>query len=97
MVLFMSEGEFISPKPADFFVATKQEPRLDFGQAINLDESENPAPIVAAYALRAHDDIFVSRNADVFYGMFVNGVEVSNKHDWSLPVNEDKIALDNCF
>lgn len=92
-MLLMSEAKFFSPKPADFLVAAEQKPRLDFGKAINFDESENAATVVATNSLRAHDDVTVSGKADVANGLFVNGVEVGDEHDGSLPVDENEVAL----
>ena len=92
-MLLMSEGEFISPKPANFLVTAEEKPRFNLRGQEDMDESKATATIVAANALRTHDDIFVSGNADVFDGMFVNGVQMSNKHDWSLPVDENEITL----
>ena len=93
LVLLMSKAKFFSTKSTNFLVATEQEPRFDFGNPIDFDESKDAATIVAANALRAHDDIFVSRDADVLDGLFVNGVEMSDEHDGSLPTNENEIAL----
>ena len=92
-MLLMSEGEFISPKPANFLVTAEEKPRFNLRGQEDMDESKATATIVAANALRAHDDIFVSGNADVFDGLFVNGVQMRNKHNGSLPVNEKEIAL----
>ncbi len=60
---------------------------------MNFDESKDATAIIAANALRAHDDVAVSRDADVFDGLFVNGIHVCDKHDGSLPVNENEIAF----
>ena len=91
--LLMSEAKFFSPKPANFLVATEQEPRLDFGKPIDFDESKDAATIVAANALRAHDDVAVSGNADVANGFFVNGVEVCDEHDGRDAFDENEIAF----
>ena len=93
LVLLMSKAELFSPKPAYFLVTTEQEPRLDFGKAINFDESKDAATVVAANALRTHQNISVSRDADVLDGLFVNGVEMSDEHNGGLSVDENEIAL----
>ena len=89
----MSKAELFSPKPADFLVTTEKEPRFDFRKAVDFAESKNAAPVVAANALRAHDNVAVSGKADVANGFFVNGVEMSDEHDGSLSANENEIAL----
>ena len=89
----MSEAKFFSTEPADFFVATEQKPRLDFGESVNLDESKYAATVVAANALRAHEDVSVSRDADVLDGLFVNCVEMSDEHNRRSSVDENEIAL----
>ena len=93
LLLLMSKAELFSPKSADFFVTAEQEPRFDFGKAIDFDEGKDAAPVIAANALRAHDDVAVSRNANVANGFFMNGVEMSDEHDGSLPVDENEVAL----
>lgn len=93
LALTVSEAKFFSSKPADFLVTRKQGPRLDFGKTVDFYESENATTIVAANALRTHDDVSVSRNADVLDGLFVNGIQMRDKHDGSLAVNENEIAL----
>ena len=74
LMLLMSEAEFFSPKPADFLVATEQEPRLDFGKAVDFDDSKTTASVIATNSLRRHKNIFISRKADVANGLFVNCV-----------------------
>lgn len=93
LALTVSEAKFFSSKPADFLVTRKQGPRLDFGKTVDFDESENAATIVAANALRAHEDVFVRGKADVANGFFVNGIEMCDEHDGSLPVDENEITL----
>ena len=93
MVMLMSEGEFISPKPTNFLITAEQEPRLDFGEAINFDESKNATAIIAANALRGHKDIFISGEANIANGLFMNRIKMSNEHDRSLPVNENEIGF----
>ena len=56
----------------------------------DFDESKTTAPVITANALRGHEDIFISRNTYIANGLFVNGVHVSDEHNRSLPVNENK-------
>ena len=93
LILLMREAELFSTEPADFLVATEQKPRLDFGKAVDFDECKDAATIVAANALRTHQNISVSRDADVFDVLFVNGVEVCDEHDGSFSMDENEIAL----
>ena len=93
LFLLMSKAEFFSTEPANFFVATEQEPRLDFGKTVGFDESEDAATIVAANTLRAHDDVAVNGKANVADRFFVNGVKVCDEHNGSLPMDENEIAL----
>ena len=81
LLLLMSEAESFSPDAADFLVASEEQPRFNLRGLENFAESENAATIVAANALRAHQNIFVSRKADIANGLFVNGVQVSDEHD----------------
>ena len=92
-MLLMSKAELFSPKPADFLVTTEKKPRFDFRKAVDFAESKNAAPVVAANTLRAHQNIFISRKADVFDVLFVNGVEVCYEHDGSFSMDENEIAL----
>ena len=93
LVLLMSETKFFGTEPADFLVATEQEPRLDFRKAVDLDESKDAATIIAANALRAHDDVAVRGKADVFDWFFVNCVEMCDEHDGGLSVDENEVAF----
>ena len=93
LVLSVSKAELFSPKPADFLVTAEQKPWLDFGTAVDFDESKDAATIVAANALRAHDDVAVRGKAKVANGFFVNGIQMRDKHDGSLPVDENEISL----
>ena len=80
-MLLMSAAKFFGTEPADFLVAAEQKPRLYFGTAVDFDESKDTATIVAANALRTHQNIFVSGKANVLDGFFVNGVEMSDAFD----------------
>ena len=89
----MSETEFFSTEPANFFLATEKKPRLNLCALIDFDESKTTAPVITANALRGHKDIFVSGEADVANRLFMNRVEMRDEHNGSLPANEDKIAF----
>ena len=91
----MSEAKFFSPKPADFLVTAEQEPRLDFCELVNFDESENATAIIAANALRGHEDISVSGEANIANRLFMNGIKVCDEHDGSLSANEYEITFTN--
>ena len=93
LALLMSETEFFCAKPANFFIATEQEPRLDFGKLVNFYESENATAIIAANALRGHKDISVSGEANIANGLFMDGIEMSDEHDGSLSLNENEISF----
>ena len=89
----MSEAESFSPKSADFLVAGEKKPRFNLRGVVNLEKSKNAATIIAANALRAHQDIAVSGSANVADRLFVNGVEMCGEHDGSLTVDENEIVL----
>ena len=93
LVLTVSEAKLVSSKPADLLITAEQKPRLDFGKAVDFDESKDAATIVAANALRAHDDVAVNGKANVADRFFVNGVKVCDEHNGSLPMDENEIAL----
>lgn len=93
MVLFVGATESFSPDTADFLVTRKEKPRFNLCRRVDFDESKNAAAIVAANTLRAHEDITVSRFADVANGFFMNGIEMGDQHNRSLPANEDKVTL----
>ena len=94
----MKLTEILCAQPANFFVASEEQPRLDLRGQVDFDESENTATIVAANALRRHEDISVFRRADLFGGLGVNSVEVSDQHDGSGTANEYEVALaEKCF
>ena len=89
----MSNTESLGTESANFFVATKQEPRFNLRGRVDFDKGENAATIIAANALRGHEDISVSRKANVTNRFFVNGVHVGDQHNWSLSANENEISL----
>ncbi len=74
MLLLVSETEILGTYSADLFFTSKEEPRLNLRGLKDFDESKDAAPVVAANALRGHDDVAVSGSADVFYGLFMNRV-----------------------
>ena len=89
----MSEAKLLSSKPANFLVASKQEPRFDLRGMVNFDDSKDAATVVTANSLRAHQDVSVFRRADLFDGFVVNGVQMSDEHDGSGTANENEVAL----
>jgi len=92
-MLLVSETESFSTDAANLFVACEQEPRFNLRGTEDIAESENAATIVAANALRTHQNIAVSRNANVANGLFVNRVHVCDQHNRSLSANENEISL----
>ena len=52
--MLVSETEILGTYAADFFLTSKEEPRLNLRGLVNFDESENAAPVIAAYSLRRH-------------------------------------------
>lgn len=70
----MSETEILSTYAADFFFTSKEEPRLNLRVLKDFNESKTTAPVITANALRTHQNISVSRDADVANGFIVNGV-----------------------
>ena len=93
LMLLMSKTKFFSTKSANSFVTAEQEPRFDFGKAVDFYEGEYTATIVAANALRTHDDVAVSGSADVANRLFVNGVEMCDEHNGSLSMDKNKIVF----
>lgn len=91
--MFMSETEFFRAKSANFFVTSEEKPRFNLRGMEDVAESENATTIIAANALRTHENIFIGGKANVANGFIMNGIEMSNKQNGSLPPNEDKIAL----
>ena len=81
LMLLVSKAESFSTDTANFFVTCKEQPRFDLRGTEDIAESENAAPIVAANALRAHQNISVSACTNVANWPFVNGVEMSDEHD----------------
>jgi len=60
---------------------------------MNLDESKDTTLVIATNSLRGHKDIFVSGEANIANGLFVNGVEMSDEHNRSLSANEYEITF----
>ena len=92
-MLFMSEAESFSPKPANFFVTGEEKPRFNLRGMEDVTESENATAIIAANALRTHENIFIGGKANVANGFVVNSVQMSDEQNGSVAANEDKIAL----
>ena len=93
LLLLVSEAESFCPDSANFLISGKQEPWFNLRGLEDFDKSENAATVVAANALRTHEDIAVSGNANVVNGFFVHRVEMCDEHDGSLPVDENEIAF----
>lgn len=91
--MFMSEAKRIRAKPANFFVAGEKKPRFNLSGVEDVTKSENATTIIAANALRTHENIFIGGKANVANGFIMNGIEMSNKQDRSLPMNENKVAF----
>ena len=91
----MSEAEFFCPKSADFLIATEQEPRFNLRGLKDFAEGKDAAAIIAANALRTHQNISVIGFANVFDGLFMNCVKMCYEHDGSLSVDKNEITFTN--
>ena len=78
LLLLVSETEILSTYAADFFITSKEEPRLNLRGLKDFYESKTTASVITANALRGHKDIFISRNTYIANGFFVNRIKVSN-------------------
>lgn len=94
----MTITESLCANAAEFFLASKQKPRLNCRQIMCPYESEATATIVTADSLRGRKDISVGRRANFPNGLFVHGVEVSDKHDGRDTLDENEVtATDERF
>ena len=91
--MLMSEAKVFSPKSADFLVTRKKEPRLNLRSMVNLEKSENATAIIAANALRTHQNISVSGEANIANGLFVNGIDMSYEHNGRDAFDENKATF----
>ena len=93
LLLPMSATEIFSTKSADFFVAGEEQPRFNLRGLEDFDESKYAATIIAANTLRTHQDISVSRNANIANGFIMNRVQMSDEQNRSLSANENEIVF----
>lgn len=80
-------------KPADFLITGEEKPRFNLRGMEDVTKSENATAIIAANTLGTHENIFIRGKANVADWFIMNGVQMCDQHDGSLPVNEDKIAF----